>query len=522
MRPENAMAVAHRERLWRLALALLPGLVLVLLRGVDSNWDLRNYHLYNPHAWLTGRLLTDIAPAQLQTWHNPLLDLPLYLLATSGLDMRWTSLWLTLPFAAAIYLLLKLQALLSPTPPSRGSQVVLALLALSGAATWSTIGNSMNDGFVAAALLAALWLVLKPDVSSARHWLLAGLVAGAMAGLKLTASAYCLALAITAIGADGAWRLRLRRLASLGLGGLLGFLASYGWWGWKMWGLFANPFFPYYNNVFRSPLLPPFTYADARFRGDGLLDSLLVPFKLLQRTNEHSELFLRDPRLLFGAVGTLLLFWLARRASTHASTTGRPRILMLFFWSSLVCWAVQYGIYRYAILLELIGVLALVLLLQRLRRGRFLALLLALVLVSVFTVRPNWGHTHITAPGFGIQAAPVPAGAMVVIARGEPLAYVALGLPDSVQVVGVRNNIQFPKECTGLQQQAQRAIAGHPGDLWLLSPSPASLKDDDALLQRYFGLRRSAHCWNYPSALGSPVLCPLDRFAPATVCKLAH
>ena len=108
---ETATRIAIGERLWRIALALLPALALVLLRGVDTNWDLRNYHLYDPHAWWTGRMAIDIAPAQLQTWHNPLLDLPLYLIVQSGWDLRWASAWLTLPFAIAIYLLLGLQAI---------------------------------------------------------------------------------------------------------------------------------------------------------------------------------------------------------------------------------------------------------------------------------------------------------------------------------------------------------------------------------------------------------------------------
>jgi hypothetical protein len=53
------------DRLWLLGLAIgLPLLAMAHL-GLDSNWDLRNYHLYNPHAWLTGRMAIDIAPAQL-------------------------------------------------------------------------------------------------------------------------------------------------------------------------------------------------------------------------------------------------------------------------------------------------------------------------------------------------------------------------------------------------------------------------------------------------------------------------
>ena len=79
------------DRLWIFGLAALLPITAMLLLGFDANWDLKNYHLYNVHAWFTGRMATDIAPAQLQSWHNPLLDVPLYLIVTSGLPARWSS-----------------------------------------------------------------------------------------------------------------------------------------------------------------------------------------------------------------------------------------------------------------------------------------------------------------------------------------------------------------------------------------------------------------------------------------------
>ena len=61
-----------------LAAMLLAGTASVLLLRQDANWDLQNYHFYNAWAFVHGRLGWDLAPAQLQTFHNPLLDLPFY------------------------------------------------------------------------------------------------------------------------------------------------------------------------------------------------------------------------------------------------------------------------------------------------------------------------------------------------------------------------------------------------------------------------------------------------------------
>lgn len=505
--------------IWPLSLALLPGLVLVLLRGVDNNWDMRNYHLYNPHAWLTGRMLTDIAPAQLQTFHNPLLDVPFYLLATSGLDARWTSLWLTLPFALAIWLLLRLQTALSPALPTRTSQAVLAFLALTGAATYSTIGNSMNDGFVAAAILGALVLMMVPERASYRRWMMAGVLAGAVMGLKLTASAYCISLAIMALAVAGPWKDRLLRVSSLGLGGLLGFIASYGYWGWTLFKRYGNPFFPYYNNFFKSPVLGLNDYADDRFRAHGLGEALLVPFELLRKGILHSEIYLKDPRLLIGLLGFISFLLIARKQ--FPALRRRAAMLAVFFLSGLILWALQYGIYRYAATLELLGSLALVLAVSCLPKRRTLALLVTALLVTAATSRPNWGHSRLWTPMFGIQPAPVEANAMVLIATPEPVAFMALGLPESVRLIAVHNNILMPADCSQMQQAVKQAIESHRGPFWLLSQDPADVRKGETVLRDFYGMQRSGRCWDYPSSLTTARLCPQERVAPITACPLS-
>jgi hypothetical protein len=50
---------------------LLFGLGALLL-GQDASWDLRDYHYYNPYAFLNNRMSFDVAPAQLQTYYNPI------------------------------------------------------------------------------------------------------------------------------------------------------------------------------------------------------------------------------------------------------------------------------------------------------------------------------------------------------------------------------------------------------------------------------------------------------------------
>jgi len=508
---------SYRDALWLFALAVaLPVLAMSLL-GVDANWDMRNYHLYNVHAWLASRS-HDVAPAMLQSWHNPLLDLPLYLLFTSGLPARATSLWLTLPTMASIACLLGLRRALDPNPPSRTSQLVLALLALTGAAVYSTLATSTNDSFVGAAMLFSLWLVLGTPEAGARRWLLAGLVAGAMAGLKLTASFYCVALAFAALSADGL-RANATRLGSLAAGGVAGVAITYGWWGLRVARAMGNPVFPYYNQVFKSPLIAPEPFTDDRFKPDSLLECVLAPIRLLHKSTRFSELWLNDPRLLLGFACLLALLWLYRRDDAQAGPGERLRRLLVFFVVAFTLWIRQYGIYRYAIVLELLGSLALVLLLARVPRWQPVLMVLALLVVSADTRRPDWGRVPTLSPRAAMQPAALPKDALVVGAEGEPIAYLALALPADTPFLGLGANIVRSSECNGLRARADAILQAHQGSLWLASVRPIEQADEARkLLQDEYGLVAAGECIAYANELAPAYFCPLQRQPMAPYC----
>jgi hypothetical protein len=146
------------------------------------------------------------------------------------------------------------------------------------------------------------------------------------------------------------------------------------------------------------------------------------------------------------------------------------------------------------------------------------SLIAVALLVNFATKRPNWGHVHNSAARLGIGAAPLPSDAMVIIAGGEPVAYLALGLPDSTPLVAVANNILSPAECSGLQLRARQAISTHAGSLWLLSPDETHAVQDLALLSANYGLDPGGECRDYANSLGPARLCPLVRTAPMRAC----
>ncbi|HEY1150732.1 MAG TPA: hypothetical protein VGF27_19280, partial [Pseudoduganella sp.] len=81
----RAWAALDTARGWRIALVAGPLFfaLLSLSYGQDSNWDLQNYHLYNPFALLHGKIGFDLAPGVWQSYFNPTLDLLYYGLATT-------------------------------------------------------------------------------------------------------------------------------------------------------------------------------------------------------------------------------------------------------------------------------------------------------------------------------------------------------------------------------------------------------------------------------------------------------
>ncbi|HEV2607250.1 MAG TPA: hypothetical protein VGT79_04625 [Xanthomonadaceae bacterium] len=509
-------------RRWMLCLSVAFPLLALLVLGQDHNWDLQNYHLYNPFAWLHGRLRLDISPAQVQTWHNPLLDVPMYLMTMARWPGALICIWLVVPSIVALYLLLRMYALLSIHPLNRVRLTTLAVFTMGGVGFFAVIGTCLNDAFVAAGILGGLFLLLREDPALDRSaiWCLAGALAGATAGLKLTAAVYCLGLAGFALALPS-WRRLPHRLAALLLGGIAGFALTYGYWGTLLFHLHGNPFFPYYNQIFHSPGAPFAANTDDRFHPPSLIDALLIPIRLLQKSQRYSEMHLRDPRLLLGCIAYVALLWRVRRDTNHrdASYVARLQGLAGFFLVAFLAWALQYGIYRYAIPLEMLGCMGFVLLLEwlpqhRLESGSLIACLLAIGM----TFPATWGRSHFEAAFVDVRMPSLPRDSMIVLSGTSPLGYAVTALPDDVAAISIENNFMQPDRCTSLQAAAEQRIASHTGPLWLLRVGDASDDDGERDAGRYYGLVIAGACERVATNFGNLKLCTLRRDPRPVLC----
>lgn len=481
---------------------VLFGLLSVCL-GQDRNWDLRNYHWYNAYALLNGRLDMDLAPAQWQSYFNPLIDLPYYLLATSlpgpvvGFIMGWVH---GLNF---VLLLAIARKLLGAGPGGADSTTRLPLLLAGvgtcGAGFLSQLGNTMGDNLTALLVLGSLLLVLggwdRLVLRSGRAaglLLLSGLLMGLGTGLKLTNAPYAVALCAALLTVPAAWSRRLFLALMQGIGVLAGIIITAGYWWLEMWERFGNPLFPQFNNIFRSPLAQQLGVIDNHHMPHSLLEALFWPFVFAVQTVRVSEIPLKLTvvPLLYALALLFLVFLLRKRVVGNPITPlpPRTRFLLLFGLVAYLLWMKLFGIYRYLVPLELLAPLMVWLLVASMAPPGYAARiggwLLAAATLLVFPF-VTWGHAGWagwSSRSLDADVPPIarPADTIVFTAHGDPpMGWLATFYPRDVRVIALAGG--FPESPAWLER-IQSALAARTGPHYVMLAAARSEKEDS--LQR--------------------------------------
>jgi hypothetical protein len=534
---ERAVAAAwrglDRPALLTRALLLVPLLfgVLSLLYGQDDNWDLHNYHLYNPYALLNGKIGYDLAPGQWQSYFNPTIDLLYYGLnvalpaPVAGFIMGWVH-------GLNFVLLLAIGRLLLPAPSHRAA-LLLALAGCLGPGFMSELGNTMGDNLVALTVLGALLLVLRawpqlPQGGAAawRAMALAGLLAGLGTGLKLTNAMYALALCVALLGVPAAFWLRFRLAFVFGLGTLAGIGVSAGHWYWRMWQVFANPLFPQFNNIFKSPLAATIGIGDTGWIPKGVLEKLLWPAIFTYHPERVIEIGIRQliwPMLYLAGLALVLRLLrdaiLARQPA--APLAPAARLLLLFFGIAYLIWLNLFGIYRYLVPLELLAPLALWLVAQRLMQpalGRQVAAW-ALLLATVATLPgASWGHAGWARNATTVELPPLPAPSQNIVftVHGDPpMSWLVPSFPRALAFVALGGG--FP-ESPAYAAKAAALMAARSGPFYVMLQAEGDNQKiwpaAQEVLGRYGITFDPASCVKYRAAIGRNghpyQLCPVQ------------
>ena len=520
--------IGYQEKWWDLAVLLASTVIFCLLaasRGPEASWDLLNYHQYNPFALLNKPFGYDRIPAQSQTFLNPALDIPYYLLR-SGLNdwPRTLNAVQALPQALAAFLVYRI-ALETIPFHARGRKLlalVVTAFGATGAAALPTLGTSQSEMIPACFQLGGLLLVLRHSQDgSISRVAVAGLLSGIALGFKLTLLPYSLALGVGVIFTYGTLlRGRIAAIAAFDGGIGIGALLIAGPWCLQLYRSFGNPLFPYFNAIFRSPFYYASNISDQRFQPTDLLHAAFYPFYWVRTQHLVSELQFRDPRFALAYAAIVV-------ATAGAILAGKSRLrsgpwLDARSWCGLIfialgysVWELQFSILRYLAPIELLTGVPLLLAMRPLLAagiGSYLphAALAAVTALSLaVTVYPDWGH----APHGPVAAAVVlpefAPDSLVVLLDPSPMSFIASYAPPTVRFVGANNNFIQPGSNLQMQQDIEALIRSHKGPLWGLEET---ITEAQATLT-FYGLHRGPGCMAVQTNLNNNAtkICPLLR-----------
>ncbi len=467
-----------------LALPMAASAVAAVLLGQDASWDLQNYHYYCGYALLHKPFNYDFAPAQLQSFFNPLLfALPYLMLA--HLPTRITAVALGAFQGINFYLLFLIsQALFRHwrNPYRYLISLCNACTGFYGAINISELGTTFGDNLVSVLVLSGLLLIFRFLLSDGfKTWKSAGLLwtaglsLGAAAGLKLTMGTIVAAAAVALTGRLLARADRARALSAF-IGALaVGFIAVYGFWGANLYLRYGNPFYPHFNKLFHSPYYARTSTFDDRFMPRNLWQTLFYPFSFAVKNHHVSELDLRDARLALCYAAIVLLAGLSlygfiKRAGRvrEGATLEKDHPCLWFVAAVLVLaygmWQYFFSIYRYAIVLEFLAPAFLALAVNRFLRKEPHAAALALALnlgICISVIHPDWGRKKFDDEFLKVSFAPIRHldRSIVFMAGDGGTSYIVPSFPDTTRFMRIYSNFYHPGQNENLDRMIRQVLA---------------------------------------------------------------
>lgn len=254
------------------------------LLGKDMMWDTLDYHLYAGFSALHDRFSQDYFAAGPQSYFNPYVYVPFYLLARSGMSALVAASILAIAQSGLLWLTYEIATVIvaSETPGKRIAIGVCAVAwAFANPIVIAELGSSYSD-ITTAELVLAGWLLLVRAIGSPRAAFIvaAGLLLGAVSALKVTNAVHAVSASCLLLFLPVTWRARVRWAAVFGLALGLGFLLVALPWGIELQRHFGNPVFPLLNGIFRSPQYTTGSTLDYRFVPDSLANALWRPFAI--------------------------------------------------------------------------------------------------------------------------------------------------------------------------------------------------------------------------------------------------
>jgi hypothetical protein len=491
-------------------LALAPILFgfLAIYLGQDANWDLRNYHWYNAYAFLNGRDALDLLPSQTPYFYNPLLDVPFYLVDSHS-SAKVAAFFLGTVQGLNFILLFMLAhvALVMPNPRHKViGCAAIAMLGMLGGGGISMIGTTFYDNVTSlGSLLSALLVIrhsprLLNDIEKKAFALcfLFGLPSGIMMGLKLTSVIFCVGFCGALFLAQGTWRRRFLLALGFGLGVLAGVAISLGPWALYLQTNYLSPLFPYFNELFQSPLAPLTSARDIQYVANNFIDALFFPFIFADNPHRVGEIMWRDWRLpiLYAlmplAVITHVIFGRSRTNPNAAAASYAVRYMFIGMALSYALWLKMFCIYRYAVPMEMITPLLIVMsvgLLPLKPELRAMVSIFVLLVIAGSVQAGDW-HRRKTWLDHVVEAYIPPLGdtsdMMILMAGFEPYSHLVTAFPAEIKFVRIQSNFASPNENKGINDRLHGRVESHKGRKMILIPPWQHGLADEALGYYHF------------------------------------
>lgn len=522
-----------------LVVCLLIGALYAAHKGQDAAWDLENYHLYNAWSFLHARLTIDLAPVGLQGFFNPLLDVPYFWLGTGPLHHapRLLSAVQGLWYGGLLFMLLRIGVRFSELRerPFGWSDVLAVIIGATGTMVTSQAGSSTNELPLALLILLGVYLLLPfcaiaLPATPLRRVILAGLLCGLAAGLKPTAVVYTPALALALWFALGSGKRAFQLSILFVLAAVTAFLLAYGWWGWKLYCLTGNPVFPMFNQVFQSPWSPPVSGTDRQFMPKNGIQWIFYPFFWIQKNHLQGGNAFADARYAAAMLATAAVAAMSwHRRARQAPGRRAVRMVFVFVGVSYTLWLVLYSILRYAVPVELLTGLLILVATQELlsvwlpqggTRHAVTWVMAGIAVVLIGSSRyTDWGHAPYATVAFDVRPPALEPGSMVLVV-GQPNAYIIPFFRDaeSLQFVGV-TWLTAITDNYRLGALTERRIKAYSGQLYAITRDINAA--DQALLLRILPSARFTDCQPIASAM-ERTMRGTDLSAGLRLCKVTR
>lgn len=495
----NNAFISHLKNISFFIGLLILGGGFTLLLGQDVNFDLKNYHLYNGYAFLTNRLFHDLAPAQLQTYLNPILDIIYYRLVLLSNDPILITFTLGLWYGLLIWSTYQVISILQSTK-NTPLAITTTILGTSGVAALGQAGTTTHEVTIAALNMLSVYLLIFglncANKISFTHIRYAGLVAGIAVGAKLTSIPFT----FTIISMLALFTLTHHKrnfmfvLVNFLLALLLGCLITGGYWHYLMWDYYKNPIFPLYNDFFKSPFYEASNPQVWRWRATTLPKLLSYSFNLSQFSRLEKEEMFSDPRLMIGYISACCLFFLCvyrklrskkekNEGNLDLRNTNILLILAIAWFIAYVLWAYIQGIYRYATFLEAYSAVVFLALICQLKNDkyRFFAMLLVTVSCIYYTHYLSWGRIGYGNKAYDIAPPLIKEQSLVIMLSSRPMSYVIPFFHKETIFVSPQNNFNDINYTNKLQQKINHTIEQWNGPLYAMAPRSFNFMEDPVL-----------------------------------------